>query len=70
MFQGRIEMSFETSKNCDDFPNGKIKLEKIAIEQLGRNKMALSGTLDMEVPLTEHFKVCKVTNLTVTYILL
>jgi hypothetical protein len=66
MFQERIEMSFETSKNCEDFPNGKIRLENIAIEQLGRNKMAISGTLDMEVPLTEHFKVRKATKLTVT----
>jgi hypothetical protein len=61
-----MEMSFETSKNCDDFREGKIRLEHIAIEQLGRNKMAISGTLDMEVPLTEHFKVCTLTNQTVT----
>jgi hypothetical protein len=58
-----MEMSFETSKNCDDFQHGKIRLEHLVIEQLGRNKMALSGTLDMEIPLTEHFKVRKVTKL-------
>lgn len=52
-----IVMTLEKCKNCDDFPNGKIRLENIVIDELGRNKMALSGTLDMEVPLTEHFKM-------------
>lgn len=52
-------MTFETSKNCDDFRNGKIRLEDLSIEQTGRNKMFLSGTLDMKVDLTKEFKVCK-----------
>ncbi|XP_023709143.1 uncharacterized protein LOC111865394 isoform X2 [Cryptotermes secundus] len=53
----RIEMSLETTKNCKDLPNGKIRLNDIVIEQLGRNKMAISGTLDVEVPVTDSFKL-------------
>jgi hypothetical protein len=52
-------MTFETSKNCENFPNGKIRLENLLIEQRGRNNMSLSGTLHMEAPLTEDMKVRK-----------
>lgn len=54
-----MEMTFEKSKNCDNFPNWKIRLENVSLEQTGRNKMFLSGTLDMKVGLTKDFKVRK-----------
>jgi hypothetical protein len=61
-------MSFETSRNCPDFPNGKIRLANLQIDQTGRNKMFLSGTLDMDVGLTKEFKVCNPLHLGLTAI--
>ena len=63
-FQNATELKFERSKNCDDFPNGEIRLSDLDIQQLGRNKLAVSGTLGIREPLSEHFKVRKQTNLT------
>jgi hypothetical protein len=64
MFQDAIELKFQQSKNCDDFPDGEVRLSDLDIEQLGRNKMAVSGTLDIREPLSTHFKVRTQTNLT------
>ncbi|KAJ4438995.1 hypothetical protein ANN_14950 [Periplaneta americana] len=54
-----IEMQFEVSRPCEDFPDGDIKLSNLSMEQLGRNQMAMSGLLDMKVTLDERFQVSK-----------
>ncbi|XP_069669923.1 uncharacterized protein [Periplaneta americana] len=52
-----IEMQFEVSRPCEDFPDGDIKLSNLSMEQLGRNQMAMSGLLDMKVTLDERFQL-------------
>lgn len=64
MFQKSIELQFERSKTCDDFPDGEIRFSDLDIEQLGRNKLAVSGTLNIREPLSRHFKVCTYKKLT------
>jgi hypothetical protein len=65
MFQDAYELKFERSKNCNDFPKGEIRLSDLDIEQLGRHKLAVSGTLGITKPMSKHFKVRTQTNLTV-----
>jgi Flp pilus assembly protein TadB len=64
MFQDANKLKFERSKNCNDFPNGEFRLSDLDIEQLGRHKLAVSGTLGITKPLSKHIKVRIQTNLT------
>ena len=68
MFQDANELKFERSKNCNAFPNGEIRLTHLDIEQLGRHKLAVRGTLGITKPPSKHFRVRIQINLTVVSI--
>jgi hypothetical protein len=68
MFQDANKLKLERSKDCNDFPNGEIRLSDLDIEQLGRHKLAVRGTLGITKPLSKHFKVPIEINLTVVSI--
>ncbi|KAJ9600361.1 hypothetical protein L9F63_009331 [Diploptera punctata] len=53
-----LEFIYEGTRNCEDF-DGKVHLENIALDQIDKNVMALSGdlALGVEVPEDGYVKV-------------
>jgi hypothetical protein len=51
MFQDANELKFELSKSSNDFPTGEIRLSDLDIEQFGRHKLVVRGTLGITKPL-------------------